>query len=809
MSTIDSMTGVYIQSDFFDNAPTLELFPAPTANKHFRAALLYGKNGSGKSTVAQGFREYKNSVATPTVLLSPRKSGATIPTAAGTPEKFFVFDEEYVTSRVRIEGAGLDAIVLFGEQIDLDAQITQTQTAIVAKQTEVDQQVAECTRFTEGADVISPDHWFSLITNELGKTDGWARTDSRIKGNVARSAVPPAIDRIGQLVPDKNRVEIQALFDERFLTFATAATASAKINAMVATITIVGDRGRQAKELLARVIARPQWTEREQQIFDLLGGHGLDNSRIFLANTDHTVCDKCLQPISEQYRTEVLEELEHILNHETEEFKGELRRLLIPEIANTAYEAYHNLRSYCEVRDSLDDYIRAVSAHNAAVQKKINNPFELVVYDEAIGVMAAYSALNQALTALEADRVLHNRSIDERDTVKLELVALNDALAHYAIKDMFDSLQRQRAAKTAADARLHELRTELDELNAHMIQLNAQRQNFELAAKDINRSLEYIFYCKERLELKLEADQKYHLKTNGRPVNPKKVSCGERNALALSYFFTEIIKDMNAGSGYMDELFLVIDDPISSFDFENRIGVLSLLRWKLEEVLDGCATSKVLVMTHDIQTAFDVEKGFKDISERFNRKIAERKRTNPRDNTPLESYSMLRLEARRVESLTNIQKNEYTQLLERIYEYAKNGGDGLVIGNIMRRVLEAFSTFSYKKGIADLSADDSILAPLSETPREYFKNLMYKLVLNGDSHLLERVQGMRDYGFSSFLSDDDKKRTARDILCLMYLLNGSHVMAHLPGAKLDIEGWITSISPTTPAEQESAVVGTH
>ena len=165
MSTIDSMTGVYIQSDFFDNAPTLELFPAPTANKHFRAALLYGKNGSGKSTVAQGFREYKNSVATPTVLLSPRKSGATIPTAAGTPEKFFVFDEEYVTSRVRIEGAGLDAIVLFGEQIDLDAQITQTQTAILAKQTEVDQQVAECTRFTEGADVISPDHWFSLITD--------------------------------------------------------------------------------------------------------------------------------------------------------------------------------------------------------------------------------------------------------------------------------------------------------------------------------------------------------------------------------------------------------------------------------------------------------------------------------------------------------------------------------------------------------------------------------------------------------------------------------------------------------------------
>jgi len=246
MSTIDGMTGVYIQSDFFDNAPTLEFFPAPTDNKHFRAALLYGKNGSGKTTIAQGFREYKNSVATPTVLLSPRKSGATIPVAAGTQEKFFVFDEEYVASRIKIEGASLDAIVLFGEQIDLEAQITQTQTDIVAKQNEVNQQATECTRFTDGADVISPDHWVSLITNVLGKTDGWARTDSRIKGNVARSAIPPAIDRIGQLVPDKPQTEIQMLFDEHYLTFTTAETASAKIDTQVTTITIAGDRVRQA-----------------------------------------------------------------------------------------------------------------------------------------------------------------------------------------------------------------------------------------------------------------------------------------------------------------------------------------------------------------------------------------------------------------------------------------------------------------------------------------------------------------------------------------------------------------------------------
>ena len=65
-TTIDSMTGVEIKSPFFDTAVSLELFPVhpnvlknPNAPQKNRVALIYGSNGSGKSTIAQGFREYK------------------------------------------------------------------------------------------------------------------------------------------------------------------------------------------------------------------------------------------------------------------------------------------------------------------------------------------------------------------------------------------------------------------------------------------------------------------------------------------------------------------------------------------------------------------------------------------------------------------------------------------------------------------------------------------------------------------------------------------------------------------------------
>ena len=49
-TAIESMTGISISSNFFSNMPTLEFFPVrPKSPKENRVALIYGKNGSGKS----------------------------------------------------------------------------------------------------------------------------------------------------------------------------------------------------------------------------------------------------------------------------------------------------------------------------------------------------------------------------------------------------------------------------------------------------------------------------------------------------------------------------------------------------------------------------------------------------------------------------------------------------------------------------------------------------------------------------------------------------------------------------------------
>ena len=67
----------------------------------------------------------------------------------------------------------------------------------------------------------------------------------------------------------------------------------------------------------------------------------------------------------------------------------------------------------------------------------------------------------------------------------------------------------------------------------------------------------------------------YKLLSHGKNVKPCDVSVGERNIIGLSYFFTSILEGQEIDSAYYGEYLLVTDDPVSSYDTENKIGILS------------------------------------------------------------------------------------------------------------------------------------------------------------------------------------------------------------------------------------------
>ena len=51
MSVFNDVIGISITSEYFNGSNEYKLFE----NKNDRVAMIFGRNGSGKSTIAQGF----------------------------------------------------------------------------------------------------------------------------------------------------------------------------------------------------------------------------------------------------------------------------------------------------------------------------------------------------------------------------------------------------------------------------------------------------------------------------------------------------------------------------------------------------------------------------------------------------------------------------------------------------------------------------------------------------------------------------------------------------------------------------------
>lgn len=118
-------------------------------------------------------------------------------------------------------------------------------------------------------------------------------------------------------------------------------------------------------------------------------------------------------------------------------------------------------------------------------------------------------------------------------------------------------------------------RAECEAVRVAIKALQQQKENTDIALEYINKELQYVFYSNRKVRLE-PSDGCYKLKINGRNVAPKKISVGERNVLGLCYFFAKLFGGKTDSGKYALEYLLVIDDPVSSFDYGNRVGVMSL-----------------------------------------------------------------------------------------------------------------------------------------------------------------------------------------------------------------------------------------
>lgn len=234
--------------------------------------------------------------------------------------------------------------------------------------------------------------------------------------------------------------------------------------------------------------------------------------------------------------------------------------------------------------------------------------------------------------------------------------------------------------------------------------------------------------------------KKYTILSKGKSVNPNSISTGEKNIIALAYFFTEIYKMKQLNNE--KQIFLIIDDPISSFDLNNKFGIIAFLNAKLSEYTKQ--NQKILILTHDYLVACD------------SLKIRCRKE----------------LSNNQIYSLSG--QGSYSMMMNELYSYSINPNKDaeLYIGNMARKVFNAYSTFNYGCNIDDLINNKKLVLRddiFTKDEKKYFESMRYLVLLNPLSHTENRAKLIDDPNFNTEYSTHDIQLVIRNVLIYIYI----------------------------------------
>ena len=777
---IEKVKGILINGRCFAKETLLSFFPG----ENDRIAIVYGKNGSGKSTISDGFSQIASGAFSEELSASliDRSDNAI---ALAAESKIFVFNEKYIDENVKIDADGLGTIILLGGQVDLQADIDHYAALLVTAQGEFDAAEAALEAFRNKSNPLSPDYHLARIKKTL--QGDWATRDATIKGNKINSKVTEEVVReIGGLSVSESKEQLQQKFDDTKTLLDKVADVTTSYPAPISGIEFTGGFERAICALLAKTVEKPVLTERESMILSMIqsGRQSIvEAAKDDFSDGSTTVCPYCFQKIDDEYRRSLINSINKVLNKDVDEHKTELQTISFPGFGQD-YSRFMDLDAGLvkEVQEQIENCQKLMEQYKAAIQQKLNciyNPVNMA----PIGLENGLQQLNELLSELELKRQKFVDAMRQRKAILQELVLINKKIAHLQVEQAYRDYQKQQREKGAAEAKLQTKQKSVNRISEHLRSLEQQKSNVGLAIENINNALDYVFFSHGRLSIELK-NNKYYLKSNGNDVKPKNVSLGERNIIALCYFFTQILANQDVEKLYQNEELVVIDDPISSFDFENKVGISSFLRYQTHKIIKGNGKSKILFLTHDLSTFSDLQKIADEMEKSFK---------NQRLGVPVKSKSFELQGQTLSKPIKSI--NEYRDLLHMIFNYAMGNTEGidLLIGNSMRRALEAFSTFIYGAGIAEVSFDPKVIKSLGNHSK-HFENLMYRLVLHGESHFETRVYAMQDdLGFYRFISEEEKQRTCKEVLCFMYCLSPDHIEAHIPEANHEIQKWMADV----------------
>lgn len=771
MSKISKVCGIEVKGRIFSELTTLQLlrYEKKGVLNSSRVSLIYGENGSGKTTISRACLQASGRERGLEKACFVDKNGSEVD-LADENKNVYVFNEDYINSNIRVKEDGLNSIVILGEQKQVDDELD----GVVRKEKEpLEEEVQEYQKqlkeINDINNINSVPYYIKKIEQTLKGDSNWAGRGRKVVGQKSNVRVTQKTwKKIATLQPSDTLEQLQEKFDKNLETLKNIKKNGNSNHIQKIPLELLDKIQQQVvkvQDLLKSKVEETPLDGKEKTmeiaIKSTVKEQNLHKTIDYFSEKNNHYCPFCLQSVSSEYVDELVKNIKAFFNDAVKKHEERLSDSKI-NLLKLDFSGYERISP--AVAKNCQEYLRGLNDEvdkiNNAVDEKIRRPFVPLILDTEV-FKIKLSNLREEINKINRCVDKFKEQITRITELEKQSCKVNNQIAYFEIRDYYNEYKKRLMEKKRLEREENEKVKNLERINQKIDELEERKKSVVIAVSEINNALKYIFFSKDRLSIKAQ-NNNYVLYSRGEPVLPGNVSVGERNAIALSYFFTSLLKGKNYAEAYTEPYIIIVDDPVSSFDTENKVGVISYLRYELEKFLQNIDT-KVVVLTHDLQVFFDIQKVFSEL-------LPNMKKTN------IVSYWLKNNELEEYKTY-----NEYSSMLKDIYNYANSDRavSEIAIGNEMRRVLEAFSTFLYREGIESISTNKEILECIPKDERVYFKNRMYRLVLHGESHSKEKIQTIDDLSFTEFISTAEKRRTAQDIVCLMYSLNRVHLHAHL------------------------------
>lgn len=763
-------------------------------------SIVYGPNGAGKTTLSRALGAIEAETdPTPSNEVSITDiEGKSI---ALKEENRHLYNEDFILDKFRVVNGDVGAIILLGESVDNADEIdrlTKENNELGTRIEELEDQKEVLEKSGKGS-IKKARISFTKVLN----TEGWGANYCSIrKVQKAPNFSQNVLDDIERIY--QNRVlEASAKFDIEehaeelrgliaSIERATSSGTPVKIEQQLLKVASSIDSeilGKTLSETPSRIFGDRLTEAISTALSDTEKNSITQNTGRLIVEERADQCPLCFQTIDEDHRNLLSEALDKIYNQERANLelrvKGlkeqlqiqpvhlgdDIQSILPPEELSEFTQKKELVEiAHSEIYSTIDEKLR-----------DLESPSNVSLKD----FFSAISKLNDCIARINENIEQHNETVDNTNKVVHKALELNDLVCGYRARAELKDYVELKEYLSEISVELRSKKAELQRNEETLHELKSKTQNTTDALHLINSFLRIIFAEDERLELSPTGNG-YSVTCRGVQLKPSALSTGERNILSLAYFFASVFNSISDYNEPKNHRLVILDDPLSSFDEDNRYGVLVFLRQMAARI---ALKGQVVFFTHDARLVFDLRDALKNAEV---------------------SVATNKLHTRMLTSLNLEESNKYKSMLGRILNYAllgtehssvkmkRSDNDGsemdllrmdianvgeheVPTGNEARQVFEAFSEFNYGRNISDLMQDQYVYEALQSTGRafaNYFGGSLYKLFLHGESHTSDAMKA-GNFSFLKLAKDEDRVYLCREMICLISVLAPEHVASRL------------------------------